>query len=146
MVISIVSVVVIISIAALLLERNKLQKRYKEEINTLLEVFEKERQVIRADAKKRSGAVTWGKAIEHFVPFTEEFPVPVESCTFLGMPIDYVAFTNTGSSKKCTVHFIEVKSGNAFLLSKQKNIKKAILEGRVEWHEVSVEGNKIEEK
>lgn len=103
--------------------------------------FEKERILIRKDAKKRSGAVQWGKSIEHFVPFMEKFPVPVEDCQFLGMPIDYVAFSNTGSKTKCSVHFIEVKSGSAFLMAKQKNIKKAVQEGRVHWHEISVDGN-----
>lgn len=103
--------------------------------------FEKERALIRKDAKKRSGAVQWGKSIEHFVPFMEKFPVPVEDCQFLGMPIDYVAFSNTGSKTKCSVHFVEVKSGSAFLMGKQKNIKKAIQEGRVHWHEISVDGN-----
>lgn len=106
-------------------------------------VFEKERGVIRADAKKRSGAVQWGKTIEHFVPFLDEFPVPPEDCTFLGMPIDYVAFSNTGSKTKCAVHFVEVKSGSAFLMGKQKNIKKAIEEGRVHWHEITVDGNSV---
>jgi len=57
------------------------------------------------------------------------------------MPIDYVAFSNTGSNTKCSVHFVEVKSGSAFLMGKQKNIKKAIEEGRVHWHEISVDGN-----
>jgi Holliday junction resolvase-like predicted endonuclease len=40
-----------------------------------------------------------------------------------------------------TLHFVEVKSGNAFLMDKQKNIKTAILEKRVHWHEISIEGN-----
>ena len=53
-----------------------------------------------------------------------DFPVPPEDCTFLGMPIDYVAFKDTGSKTKCSVHFVEVKSGSAFLMGKQKNIKK----------------------
>lgn len=105
--------------------------------------FEKERVLIRKDAKKRSGAVQWGKSIEHFVPFTDKFPIPPEDVTFLGMPIDYVGFSNTGSKTKCSVHFVEVKSGNAFLMGKQKNIKKAIEEGRVHWHEISVEGNTV---
>lgn len=105
--------------------------------------FEKERGSIRADAKKRSGAVQWGKTIEHFVPFMDDFPVPPEDCTFLGMPIDYVAFKDTGSKTKCSVHFVEVKSGNAFLMGKQKNIKKAIEEGRVHWHEIAVDGNNV---
>jgi predicted Holliday junction resolvase-like endonuclease len=70
-----------------------------------------------------------------------DFPVPAEDVTFLGMPIDYVGFTDTGSKTKCAVHFVEVKSGSSFLMSKQKNIRNAILEGRVHWHEISVEGN-----
>lgn len=116
---------------------------FKRKINKLKEDFEIERDLIKIDAKKRSGAVQWGKTIEHFVPFMDNFPVPAEDCTFLGMPIDYVAFCDTRSKNKCSVHFVEVKSGNSFLMGKQKNIKKAIQEGRVFWHEVSVDGNSI---
>lgn len=119
---------------------------FKRRINLLKSEFEKERAEIRRDAKKRSGAVQWGKTIEHFVPFMCDFPVPPEDCTFLGMPIDYVAFKDTGSKTKCSVHFVEVKSGNAFLMGKQKNIKNAIKEGRVYWHEISVEGNHLKEE
>jgi predicted Holliday junction resolvase-like endonuclease len=112
------------------------------QIKEMQEGFEQEKVKIRADAKKRSSAVNWGKSIEHFVPFMTKFPIPAEDVVFLGMPIDYVGFTNTGSSTKCEIHFIEVKSGNAFLIQKQKNIKKAVEEGRVKWHEISVEGNR----
>jgi predicted Holliday junction resolvase-like endonuclease len=118
---------------------NKVENKLQEQA----EYFEKERAEIRRDAKKRSGAVQWGKTIEHFVPFMSDFPVPPEDVTFLGMPIDYVGFSNTGSKTKCSVHFVEVKSGNSFLLGKQKNIKKAIEEGRVHWHEISVDGNNV---
>jgi len=118
-------------------------KELKSQIESIKKEFEQERHSIRQDAKKRSGAVQWGKSIEHFVPFTSDFPIPAESVTFLGMPIDYVGFTNTNSKTKCEVHFVEVKSGNSFLLGKQKNIKKAIQEGRVYWHEISIEGNTI---
>jgi|TARA_A100001201_G_scaffold55009_1_gene53506 predicted Holliday junction resolvase-like endonuclease len=117
---------------------------YNRKIKLLKKSFEVERELIKIDTKKRSGAVQWGKTIEHFVPFIENFPVPAEDCTFLGMPIDYVAFCDTRSKTKCSIHFVEVKSGSSFLMSKQKNIKKAIQEGRVFWHEVSVGGNNIE--
>lgn len=113
----------------------------KQTIQQLEEDFKKERTKIRKDAQFRSAAVNWGKTIEHFVPFMEDFPVPAEDVVFLGMPIDYVGFTNTKSKTKCEVHFVEVKSGNSFLMGKQKNIKKAIEEGRVYWHEIAVEGN-----
>ena len=117
---------------------------YTLKIKKLKEDFDDERVLIKIDAKRRSGAVQWGKTIEHFVPFMTDFPVPAEDCTFLGMPIDYVAFTDTKSKTKCAVHIIEVKSGSSFLMSKQRNIKKAIEEGRVHWHEISVDGNTVE--
>jgi len=116
---------------------------YTLKIKKLKEDFEVEKGLIKIDAKRRSGAVQWGKTIEHFVPFMTDFPVPAEDCTFLGMPIDYVAFTDTKSKTKCAVHIIEVKSGSSFLMSKQKNIKKAIEEGRVYWHEIAVDGNTV---
>ena len=103
-----------------------------------------EKAKVKKDSTFRSSAVNWGKTIEHFVPFMTKFPIPAEDVVFLGMPIDYVGFTNTESKTKCEVHFIEVKSGNAFLMGKQKNIKKAIQEGRVHWHEIAVDGNRAE--
>lgn len=113
----------------------------KQKIKGIEEAFNLERTKIRKDAKFRSSAVNWGKTIEHFVPFMEKFPVPPEDVVFLGMPIDYVGFSNTTSKTKCEVHFVEVKSGSSFLMGKQKNIKKAIQEGRVYWHEIAVKGN-----
>lgn len=118
---------------------------FKYQLEKLKEQHDEElrREIAKArhEGKQRSAAVQWGKTIEHFVPFIEEFPIPAEDVVFLGMPIDYVGFTNTGSKTKCEVHFVEVKSGTSFLMGKQKNIKKAIQEGRVYWHEISVEGN-----
>ena len=103
-----------------------------------------EKAKVKKDSTFRSSAVNWGKTIEHFVPFMTNFPVPPEDVVFLGMPIDYVGFTHTDSKTKCEVHFIEVKSGNAFLMGKQKNIKTAIQDGRVYWHEIAVAGNRAE--
>jgi predicted Holliday junction resolvase-like endonuclease len=45
-----------------------------------------------------------------------------------------------GSKSNCAVHFIEVKSGSSNLNSRQDNIKKAIIEGRIHWHEYNVDG------
>jgi predicted Holliday junction resolvase-like endonuclease len=103
-----------------------------------------EKAKVKKDSTFRSSAVNWGKTVEHFVPFMTKFPVPPEDVVFLGMPIDYVGFTHTDSKTKCEIHFIEVKSGNSILMAKQRNIKKAIQEGRVKWHEISVESNRAE--
>src|SRR6056300_1148020 len=128
------AVLIVLVIGAILnfkYQLGKLKEQHEEELR-------REITKARQDGKQRSAAVQWGKTIEHFVPFMKDFPVPVEDVTFLGMPIDYVGFTNTGSKTKCEVHFIEVKSGSSFLMGKQKNIKKAIEEGRVYWHEMTV--------
>ena len=70
----------------------------------------------------------------------KNFPVDPKNVQFFGKPIDYIAFVNRGSKTKCSVHFIEVKSGNSHLNDHQKNIKKAVLDGRVHWHEHTVDG------
>ena len=135
-------ILLLILVGVYLYSRKKIKQLQVQLKDTEVQ-FERERGEIRVDAKKRSGAVQWGKTIEHFVPFMTEFPVPPEDVVFLGMPIDYVGFSDTGSKTKCSVHFVEVKSGNAFLMGKQKNIKKAIQEGRVYWHEIAVDGNRV---
>ena len=117
-----------------------LQRQLEE--NAAAHIIEKAK--VKKDSTFRSSAVDWGKTIEHFVPFMTKFPVPAEDVVFVGMPIDYVGFTSTDSKTDCKVHFIEVKSGNSSLSTKQKNIKKAIEEGRVIFHEIAVDANRAE--
>ena len=100
----------------------------------------KEEKAIREDAYQRSRAVSFGKTIEHYVPFMENFPINPNDVRFFGNPIDYIAFTEMGSKKKCAVHFLEVKSGESQLNGRQRNIKDAILKGRVYWHEYNANG------
>lgn len=114
----------------------------KNKIKNIKVDFENQRTSIRIDAKKRSGAVQWGLAIENFAPFMDEFPLRPEDVNFLGKPIDYIGYTDTDNPEECKVHFIEVKSGSSQLLKHQRNIKNAILQGRVYWHEVRVKSNK----
>lgn len=138
--ITITSTTILVGVVIYLLkEINKLkQKHHQQQID-----FKNKEQSIKRDAKKRSGAVQWGLTIENFVPFTSEFPIPVEAVTFLGKPIDYVGYTDTDNPEKCAVHFVEVKSGRSQLLKHQRNIKNAIKAGRVNWHEVRVDSNTV---
>jgi predicted Holliday junction resolvase-like endonuclease len=107
--------------------------------------FENRLKEAVSESKKRSSAVQWGLSIENFVPFTTDFPIPPEDVNFLGKPIDYIGFTDTGKKDNCVVHFIEVKSGKSLLSNKQKNIKDAVMKGRVLWHELRVDPNKLKE-
>ena len=98
---------------------NKIAERKAEAMLAKWKV--KEEKAIREDAYSRSRAVSFGKTIEHYVPFMENFPVDPKDVQFFGKPIDYVAFSNRGSRKKCAIHFIEVKSGK---LKKKKEFVK----------------------
>lgn len=115
----------------------------KEQILTLEINHIEEVDKARKDSAYRSSNVQWGKTIENWAPYMKDFPIPPEDVNFLGMPIDYIGFTDTNNSDECTVHFIEIKSGNARLSTKQRNIKKAIEQNRVKWHEIKLEGNYI---
>lgn len=141
----IVSSLLIIGVLTYLIKTSKTEIKRLEEViaHKELELIEEIKKA-RKDSKFRSSAVNWGKSIEHFVPFMTKFPIPPEDVVFLGMPIDYVGFTDTGSKTKCKVHFVEVKSGSSFLSEKQKNIKKAIEEGRIVFHEIAVDNNRAE--
>lgn len=134
------TILVLITFVVLLVLRDRKNTKRLEDQK---KEFESKRAEIRQDAKKRSGAVQWGNSIENLVPFMDVFPVPVEDVSFLGKPVDLIAFTDLKSKNKCAVHIIEVKSGSAFLNTHQKNIKHAIEQNRVHWHEVRVEGNSM---
>ena len=54
----------------------KLKAEHEEELR-------REITKARKDGKQRSAAVQWGKTIEHFVPFMEDFPIPAEDVVFL---------------------------------------------------------------
>lgn len=144
-------IITIVLISAVTLLAIKLREYVQQVSELKQQLLEKdaahiiEKAKVKKDSKFRSSAVNWGKSIEHFVPFMSKFPIPPEDVVFVGMPIDYVGFTDTESAKKCQVHFVEVKSGASFMSTKQKNIKKAIEEGRVVFHEIAVESNKPED-
>ena len=129
-------------VVLLYLERKKVRELHSK-IEETQEAFKKERFKIASDAKKRSGAVQWGLAIENFVPFMDKFPIPAEDAHHFGKPVDFIGFTDMDDPEKCSLHIIEVKSGSAFLNTHQKNIKKAIKNKRVQWHEIRVDANSV---
>ncbi|MBD0293643.1 MAG: Holliday junction resolvase [Flavisolibacter sp.] len=96
--------------------------------------------VIRQDAIKKSQAVTIGKVTEHIIPyFSGIFPYNPKEARFIGSPIDLIFFDcMEAEPENITVHFIEVKTASSSLTPKQRAIKYAILNKRVEWKELRV--------
>lgn len=125
------------------LERESIQEK-KIEIQTKEKGYEvaigklqdelKEQQALKAKvtSQKKSSEVRLGHIAETLAPFLDQFEFEPEECSFLGQPIDYVSF---GQDE---ITFIEVKSGNSQLSSKQRKIRDQIKNGKVKWKEVRI--------
>jgi predicted Holliday junction resolvase-like endonuclease len=87
----------------------------------------------RKDATRRSRSVLGGKAGEQLVPlvpaFSDRFD-PSEA-RFLGAPIDYVIFDGIGAGELREVVLIEVKTGRSRLNANERQVERAVREGRV---------------
>ena len=83
-------------------------------------------------SQKKSSEVRLGHIAETLAPFLDQFDFDPENCTFLGKPIDYISFDDD------EITFIEVKSGNSQLNSKQRHIRDQIKAGLVSWKEVRI--------
>jgi len=81
---------------------------------------------------KRSQSVKYGKAIENFIPFMDDYPYDYHNFRFLGNPIDGVQFNED------EVIFIEFKGGSSQLSQKQRNIRDLIKDKRVYWKEIRI--------
>lgn len=101
--------------------------------------FAKIKKNLRNDAVKRSRAVLGGQMAEQVAPFLPNFPCNPSDARFIGKPVDFIAFP--GLDEKNTVDevlLIEVKTGNSVLSEREKEIKRAVKEGRVRYIEYRI--------
>lgn len=82
---------------------------------------------------KQSQSSRYGKMTEQFLPFLDDYPYDPQSFRFLGTPIDGVQFEDD------KVVLIEFKTGKSRLSSKQKNVRRLVEEGKVEFEEHRIE-------
>lgn len=98
-----------------------------------------DRKKDRKDAINRSRAVLSGQMLEQVAPFLPDFPCNPADVRFVGKPIDFVAFPGAVDNKPISeILFIEVKSGNSVLSEREKEIKNAVLKGKVRYVEYRV--------
>jgi len=81
---------------------------------------------------KRSQSVKYGKAIENFMPFIEDYPYDYHNFRFMGNPIDGIQFNDNG------IVFIEFKGGKSQLSEKQRFIRELVQNKRVYWEEIRI--------
>ena len=90
----------------------------------------------RADAIKRSKSVINGQIVEQLAPYLPNFPGNPADAKFLGKPVDFISFSGLAENNKVDeILLIEVKTGKSELSSREREIKKAVKEGRVRYVE-----------
>lgn len=93
----------------------------------------------RRDAVKRSRSVLGGQFSEQLAPYLPNFPCNPGDVRFVGKPVDYVAFPGSAQGEKVNeVIFIEVKTGESALSQREREIKEAVLNGRVRYVEYHI--------
>lgn len=93
-------------------------------------------RAVRQDAIQRSIAVTAGKVYEQLVPYLPDFPFNPKDVRFLGSPVDFVVFDGLNAGHVERIVFVEVKTGDAQLSGRERRVRDAVQEGRIEWHEL----------
>lgn len=86
----------------------------------------------KVTSQKKSSEVRLGSIAETLAPFLDQFDFDPENCVFLGKPIDYISFADD------EITFIEVKSGNSQLNSRQRHIRDQVKAKLISWKEVRI--------
>mgnify|MGYP002867556611 FL=1 len=93
----------------------------------------------RKDAVKKSRAVLGGLAGEQLAPFLPGFPCNPADARFVGKPVDFVAFSGAAEGGEIKeIIFVEVKSGEASLSKREREIKACVQEGRLRFVEYRI--------
>ena len=111
----------------------------RREAQVQLEQWKTEHETsLRLDAAQRSRAVTVGKMTEHLVPYLPGFEFDPGDCRFLGSPVDLCVFDGLcdGDGPVREVVFVEVKTGNSTLSTRERRVRDAVQAGRVRWLEL----------
>jgi predicted Holliday junction resolvase-like endonuclease len=93
-------------------------------------------RAIRQDAIRRSQAVVAGRVQEQLVPHLPGFAWNPRDARFLGSPVDYLVFDGLAAGEVSRVIFLEIKTGGAVLSPRERQVRQAVLDGRVEWEEL----------
>lgn len=108
-------------------KENELKKLRKE-------VWEK-RKKLKERSEKATVSVNLGKILEKVAPAIKGFKFDPRDCRTLFEPIDYLVFNRLTSQKGVidSLYFLDIKTGGASLNERQRQIMKAVKEGKVEW-------------
>ena len=96
---------------------------------------------VRKDALERSRAALKGKVGEQMAPILPMFEYEPADARFIGSPVDYIIFQGHSEEDPKSITFADVKTGkSAKLTPKQKEFKKIVEEGKVNWETIRIRG------
>jgi predicted Holliday junction resolvase-like endonuclease len=94
---------------------------------------EKEFREQAAD-KRRPG--TTGRLTEHMAPYLPGFGFNPADVRFIGSPVDLVIFDGLDNGDVRKIVFVEIMTGPSKLSAKERIVKEAVINKKVEWVEV----------
>jgi predicted Holliday junction resolvase-like endonuclease len=137
-IIIVLAICVGILLPLLKLYSNKVQEIQKT-LTITLESFDKlAEEKSKLLSQKKSSEVRTGFIIEKAAPFLDVFKYDPQNAHFMGAPIDYIVFNDD------EIIFMDVKSGNAQLNKRQRDIRDLVNNKKVRWETIRVDGKPIE--
>ena len=117
--------------------RTEIQGSINSEYRVILERWKKEyEKKIRKDAASKSRSTLIGKITEHFIPYLPGFSYDPQDARFLGAPIDFIVFDGLSEGEIKEIIFVEVKTNKGSLSKRERQLRDAIKEHRVNWIEI----------
>jgi hypothetical protein len=91
----------------------------------------------RREFEARSRSTMRGQIAEHFAPYLPDFPADLKAseARFIGKPVDFLVFKGMDEQNITELVFVEIKTGKARLTNTEKQVRSAIIEKKVRWHE-----------
>jgi len=94
----------------------------------------------RKSAVDQSRAVMRGQMYEQMVPYLPEFEFNPKDAQFRGRPVDFVVFDGLDEGDLRRIVFVEVKTGASKLTNRERLVRDAVRDGRVEWAQIRAGG------
>src|SRR3954464_3119967 len=88
---------------------------------------------IRKDSVERSRATISGQVHEQLLPYLPDFPFNPKDVRFLGSPVDLLVFDGLSNGKLERIVFVEIKTGNATLNTRERQVRDMVLARGVSW-------------
>ena len=116
---------------------NKIHKEscenYQNAINNLLKNQHEEIEKAREQSNNAQRVTLRGRISEQIAPLLKDFPYPIGDVRYAGAPLDFWVFKGLSNDYITEVVLLEIKSGAAELNNRQKQIKRAVDEGRIKF-------------